>query len=186
MVGFPRSGNTFLRHSLNEMYPEYYFTRPVHTVKFLEENKEKNILIMPIRKPEDCIASWIELKDNLLYEASGSNLYYNINLVDPAIKYYIRYFSYVLDTKNILMLNFDKFTINLEYVAKAIFDRYGIFCSNLTTAEYIKDKMFKEGAVTQIPRENKDKLLYIKDMVYNSKEIKKAKDIFYKLEDMCV
>ena len=82
LTGFPRSGNTFLRYSLCNMYPEYYFNRPIHTVKFLEEYPHKDKIIMPIRNPEDCISSWVEFKSELINNKVFENkkIGFNVNI----------------------------------------------------------------------------------------------------------
>ena len=182
-MGFPRSGNTFLRYALKEMYPDHYFNRPIHTVKFIEEHYDKDMAIMPIRNPKDCISSWIEFKGNLVNKEFGPNsLFYDINNVDKAIKYYIRYFENVLKYKNdILFLNFDIFKNDLEYVSNKIYEAYNIKNLKTTTVDNIKKILIDGGGDTQIPRQDTRVLDSIKVNVESHLLLNTANHIYNEL-----
>jgi hypothetical protein len=104
---FTRSGQTFTRHALELLYgidlPETN-----HTVRFLQENE--NVLVT-FRNPLDAIASWHYFQ---VERHRGPDL-----LAD--IAFWKRYYTYVVgNPENLTLLDFDKFTVDLDYLVAKV------------------------------------------------------------------
>jgi len=102
--GFPRSGNTYLTDLLTQS-----FDVPVEFVLHKTADLYIKNCIVPIRKPEESIASWAKLNPHINLEA--------------IVKWYERFYTCVLkNANNLIILDFNYFIkqpINVvEYISK--------------------------------------------------------------------
>lgn len=109
---FPRSGNHLLDTVLKFSYPS-------NNVHWVEHNawlsdKTQNFICV-VRQPSDAICSWILLSSDNRYDRS-----------DRLLNWYIRYHEYMLNKKDVLLINFDQLISNPSCVNKLIYDKYNI------------------------------------------------------------
>ena len=164
--GFPRSGNVFLNFALKELYFNEDVSEQSHMVLTLKENPHS---FVPIRNPEDAIASWnLAQKDLPL----GSNL-------DDDIKFYIRFHTYVLENIHTLnIMDFNKFSVDIEYIKNKVYSATQIEPIKNTTIEEIKSSILETGRVHNLPRDNKDELEIIKNKVIDHLQFGQCKDLY--------
>ena len=164
--GFPRSGNVFLNFALKELYFKEDVYEQSHMVLTLKENPNS---FVPIRNPEDAIASWnLAQKDLPL----GSNL-------DDDIRFYIRFHTYVLENIHTLnIMDFNKFSVDIEYIKNKVYNAIQIDPIKNTTIEEIKNSILETGRVHNLPRDNKDELKIIKNKLVVHSQFDQCKDLY--------
>ena len=164
--GFPRSGNVFLNFALKELYFNEDVYEQSHMVLTLKENPNS---FVPIRKPEDAIASWnLAQKDLPL----GSNL-------DNDIKFYIRFHTYVLENINTLnVMDFDKFSVDIEYIKNKVYSAIEINPIKNVTIEEIKSSISETGRIYNLPRDNRDELDMVRNQVVAHSQFNQCKDLY--------
>jgi hypothetical protein len=160
---FPRSGSTYLNQALQLLY---YPTKPVnqnrHTVVAIEKLEK---VIVPFRNPKDSIASWHKYPSNGLLEAD--------------IKYYVRFYSYVLDNLNkIVLMDFDNFTQDIEYIKSQVSINYSLATNRSITNDEVKMAMLVNGKEINLPRNNKAELDLIKDKLESMPEFQECVKIY--------
>jgi hypothetical protein len=90
--GFPRSGNTYLTDLLTQS-----FDIPVEFVIHKTADLYTKNCIVPIRKPEESIASWAKLNPHIKLE--------------DIVKWYERFYTCILENAdNLIILDFNYFT----------------------------------------------------------------------------
>lgn len=171
LVGFPRSGNTFMRYALQKFFPEYEILSHTHTVKFLEENIDKMPTICVIRNPLDSLASW------LIFRSNTSESYLSI---DDDFNFYIRYYKSLIKNKEkILFLDFEIFKNDCNYIKNKINKHMNIKTDISFTASDIKKTMLLESHnIDNLPRNNKEELEEIKNVLFNENKYKEALILF--------
>jgi hypothetical protein len=144
---FPRSGSTYLNQALQLLYyPTEEVNRNRHTTIAIEKSEK---IIVSFRNPKDSIASWHKYPSNGLLEAD--------------IKYYVRFYSYVLDNLNkVVLMDFDLFTQDLEYTKSKVLDNFDISTDQVVTDAQVKEAMLANGKEINLPRNNKDQIDKIK------------------------
>jgi hypothetical protein len=152
--GFPRSGNTFLNQMLNlTFFPELDVNLRHHSVKFLT-NQEK--VIVPLRNPADAMTSW-----HLFRSPKDVNL-------DLHIKFYLRFHKAVLQKKSdVVILNFDSFTKDNDYVKIQIFDKFNAKAKQNVTCEQVKEIMLEKGYLKNLPQDNQMETKIVKEKLSN-------------------
>jgi len=136
---FPRSGNTFLNYALrNIYYPNQNPNINYHTVVALSKF---NKVIIPLRNPLDCISSW--------------NYYPSGHTLENDIKFYLRFFNAVFEADNVIIADFDKFTINLEYIKQLVISNFGSILSHETSIDKIKTSMKSDNKLLNLPDDNR-------------------------------
>lgn len=143
---FPRSGSTFLNFALKSLYYNEEPNINFHTVASI--NKYEKIIV-PFRNPVDSIASW--------------NIYPSNHVLEMDIKYYIRFYTEALNNSDkVVFFDFSKFTIDLEYIKRGVYENFNIQPTYSTTIEDIKGLMIIEKKDLNLPRDNKEELGIIK------------------------
>ena len=136
VVGFPRSGNTFL-HYCN--YLSYKLKEPQKHKLSGKALNECEYIITPLRDPLECISSRIETP-------------IDPSVVDPFIKFYIRFMETAKANKDkILFLDFEKFKDDVNYVHQAIFEKFGITPLAYPAVDKIKEEMLKRDLTNNLP-----------------------------------
>lgn len=146
-TGYCRSGNTYLNHTLKYLY---YDNEPVnlnwHTVAKLDAREK---IMVPFRNPLDCISSW--------------HLYPSSYPLDADIRYYLRFHTAVLEKiGKVVLMDFDLFTKDLQYIKTKVSDNYGLSTDSTATIEQIKESMLSDGKTINLPRNNKTELDAVK------------------------
>lgn len=167
--GFPRSGNTYLNYTLNHLY---YDNEPVnlnwHTVAKLDA---RNTMIVPIRNPLDCISSW--------------HLYPSSYPLDADIRYYLRFHTAVLEKiDKVVLMDFDLFTKDLQYVKTKVADNYGLNTDSTATIEQIKESMIANDKSLNLPRNNKAELDAVKAELQQMPEFAECLELYAKLKQL--
>ena len=138
-VGYPRSGNTFINYFLIKEYGNNKRNFWRHTAFALNNNEN---VIVPIRKPVDCISSY-------------NSFLGNTAPVSPHIDYYIRFHENVLkNKKNILIAKFEDFISDLAILRESIKNKFGLISNSSYSILDIKDEMIKDSKEINLPREN--------------------------------
>lgn len=165
--GYPRSGNTFLNQALNLIYyPDQVANLNNHSVSVITK---KNKIIVPIRNPEDCIASW--------HNYSGQGTF----LAD--IKFYLRLHNAVKNNLDkIVLINFDYFTKDLEYIKNKIKKNFDIDSVANPTINDIKNAMLETKREKHLPRNNKDLLDATKEELIKMPELQECIKLYEELK----
>lgn len=133
--GFPRSGNTFLNYVLRDLYyPTESVNNNFHTVVALSKFEK---IIVPFRNPLDCISSW--------------NYYPSNHTLEDDIKFYLRFYNAALKTKSVIFADFDKFTINIDYIKNLVLLNFGITHAQETNINLIKSVMEIDKKTKNLP-----------------------------------
>lgn len=164
---FPRSGSTYLNQALQLLY---YPTKPVnqnrHTVVAIEKLEK---VMVPFRNPKDSIASWHK------YPSNG--------LLEDDIKYYVRFYSCVLDNLNkVILMDFNNFTQDIEYIKSQVSINYSLTTDRLITNNEVKMAMLTNGKEINLPRNNKAKLDLIKDKLESIPKFQECVKIYDSLK----
>jgi hypothetical protein len=167
--GFPRSGNTYLNQALQLMYyPSDLVNDNRHTVVAIEKSKK---IMVPFRNPIDCIASWHK------YPSSGE--------LELDIKYYIRLYSFVLNNLNkVVLMDFDLFTNDLEYIKTKVFENFGLTTAQNVTDSQIKEAMLTNGRERNLPQNNKEEINTTKAALQTIPEFSQCSDIYQQLKSI--
>lgn len=166
--GYPRSGNTYLNYALRHLY---YATEPTnitwHTVAKLDAREK---IIVPIRKPLDCISSLH------LYPSNCS--------LDMDIKYYIRFHEAVLSRLDkIVLMDFDYFTENIEYIKDKVSKNFGIGTDSSITDTQVKEVMLAGNKDINLPRNNQEELNAVKERLVNQPLFEKCINLYRQIKE---
>lgn len=167
IVGYPRNGNTYLSHILNaSYYPEEEMNNFWHTVLKLDAYPK---VIVPYRNPLDCIASW-----HLLLRSKDLAM---------DIKYYIRFYTAVLERNNLVLLKFESFTKDFQYVYLNINKHFGIDPVAFPTDFQIKETMLNSNRENNLPRDNQEELNSIKERLQDMLDFDKCIQLYERLKE---
>lgn len=173
--GFPRSGNTFLRNLIKNSYTNFIVPIHIHNFAYVEQNYDKNYFIVPIRNPKDAIGSWDYYRD--FYVEKNSH----INNFDKksGFFYYNNFYERVLKLSDkVLILDFDKFTSDVEYVYSSIYKFYSEAPEVKITIDDIKELMILNGQNINIPQNNKESLDIYKNNVLLDNDYYKCLELY--------
>jgi len=158
---FPRSGQTFLNYALKHLYYEDATNTNYHTVKSLISLEKP---IIALRNPLDCITSW---------SSKGLD-----SLIDD-INHYLRFHNAVLDNKHkAVILEFDKFTVDGDYVIHKIKEAFGIDPIKTWDLDAIKNSMLEQGREKNLPFGNYDNINKLKEELQAMPEFQQCLDLY--------
>lgn len=164
-TGYCRSGNTFLNYVIRAFYyPNETVNLNWHTVAKL---KARERVLVPFRNPLDCITSW--------------HLYPSSYPLEADIKYYLRFYSAVLETPNAVLMDFDLFTKDLTYTHKKVFDVFGISSDINMTIEQVKATMLADGKTINLPRDDKAESTKIQEQLQTTQDYAKCVELYERL-----
>jgi len=166
---FPRSGSTYLNQALQLLYyPTEEVNRNRHTTIAIEKSDK---IMVPFRNPKDSIASWHKYPSNGLLEAD--------------IKFYVRFYSFVLSNLDkVVLMDFDNFTQDIEYIKSQVSDSYNLTTDALVTNDEVKMAMLVNGKEINLPRNNKAELDLIKASLESMPEFTECVDIYARLKQI--
>ena len=105
--------------------------------------------MVPFRNPLDAISSWHKWPSTCELEAD--------------VRYYIRFHKAVLDNLHkVVLMDFDYFTKDLDYIKNKVFKNFGIGTDNQVTDAQVKEVMLAGGKEINLPRNNKEELDIVK------------------------
>ena len=131
VLGYPRSGNTFIEVILNRVFKGIVNSSHIHTVEYLL-NRLGNNLVVPIRNPLDSVSSWIALR-----HSEGITL-----SVEQALDEYVVYYKAFEENKGkICLLDFEKFKNDISYVKTKVEKHYGNISNKPITLEKVMKEM---------------------------------------------
>lgn len=164
---YPRSGSTYLNQALNLLYyPKQKANLNKHSVIAIENSY--NILVA-FRNPLDSIASWHRYPSNGELEAD--------------VKFYIRFYSAVLNKLDkIVLMEFDSFVKDINYIRDKVFKSFGIETNRYVTDTQIKEAMLTEGKMINLPRDNKEELTLVKNQLQNTTGFDKCLELYDQLK----
>ena len=167
--GFPRSGNTYLNYALYLLfYPNEEINNFSHLVSSIKPNKKT---IVPFRNPLDSIASWQTTFSN------GS--------LEGDIKYYIRFYSYVLNNLDtVVLMDFDKFTQDIDYIKSQISANYNLTTDISVTDDEVKMAMLVNNKEINLPRNEKEELNLVKSTLESMPEFQECLDLYNRLKQI--
>lgn len=165
IVGIPRSGNVFLSYALSEMYDVERQNRPIHSERAL---KTINYIVLPIRNPEQCILSTMNISSNQ----------YNEDMINFLVKRYNTFMKQVVRYRyKMSILNFDIFINDLDYVAKKLNKKFNypldLKIKN-NTQEIIKNKMLINDKIINLPRKYTIDVEKVKSIINKSYKIEEC------------
>lgn len=165
--GFPRSGSTYLNQSLNLLYyPDQEVNWNRHTVAAIEK---ANRIMVTFRNPADSIASWQK------YPSNGH--------LEEDIRFYIRFYSAVLGSLNkIVLMDFDYFTKDIDYIKDKVFKNFGIETNRYATDSQVREAMLANGKDINLPRNNKEELALVKEQLQNTAGFDKCLELYAQLK----
>jgi hypothetical protein len=166
---YPRSGSTYLNQALQLFYyPSEKVNENKHTTIAIKKSKK---IMISFRNPLDSIASWHKYPSNGLIEAD--------------IKFYVRFYSYVLDNLNkVVLMDFDNFTQDIEYIKSQVSNNYNLTTDALVTNDEVKMAMLVNGKEINLPRNNKEELNLIKESLKSMPEFTKCIDLYARLKQI--
>lgn len=163
-VGYPRSGNTFLNYAFKHLYDFERVSINLHTPSSLQKYDK---VFVPFRHPLDCISSWHD------YSRSTS--------LEDDIRYYLRFYRAVLESPSVVLMDFDKFTDDLKYIQKKVFETFGETAEAQATVKQVKEAMIANRMQKNLPRKNKKILKPIKKQLKKMPEFQECLDLYDKL-----
>jgi len=178
VVGYPRSGNTFLNFAFERMYKLNEPPNNYHTVKAMEHFDK---IFVPLRNPLDCIASWAH------YQKYYFEDYFDFKIkeitdktINDDISYYLRFYSSAIKMNSkITFLDFNSFTVDLGYIE----NKTGVERKRQIDVEAVKLQMAKHDKKINIPTNNQEILKQIKDQVSMNPRIKECYDLYNKAKE---
>jgi hypothetical protein len=163
---YPRSGQTFLNYALKHLYYTDEVNVNYHSVKSLLQLDKP---IVSLRNPLDCIPSWSN------YPSHG-------DLIDD-INYYLRFHKAVLDNKEkTVILEFDKFTVDGNYLVAKIKEAFGIDPINNWDLDVIKSSMLENGKNLNLPVNNYDNINKLKQELESMSEFQECVELYVTLK----
>lgn len=179
---YPRSGSTFLVTALEHIYTDCYFHLARHTVWEVKDEVSKGkILVVPFRNPLDSIGSWnIYRQEGHL---GGSHFDWHNDTLEGDFKFYLRFYSEILPHKdNLVFFDFDKFTLDLDYIKSKIKKFYNLEPIGNPSVETIKKFMSEDIRKLNIPRENKPLIEEIKLQIKEHPSYNDTLKLYQKLQ----
>lgn len=165
--GYPRSGSTYLNQALNLLYyPEQKVNTNRHTVSAIDK---ANRIMVTFRNPVDSVASWQKYPSQASLEAD--------------IKFYIRFYSAVLNNlSKVVLMDFDFFTKDIDYIKDKVFKNFGLTASRFVTDEDVKQAMLTNGKEINLPRNNQEELARVKEELPNVPGFDKCLELYAQLK----
>ena len=165
--GFPRSGSTYLNQSINLLYyPDQEVNWNRHTVAAIEK---ANRIMVTFRNPADSIASWQK------YPSNGH--------LEEDVRFYIRFYSAVLDNLNkVVLMDFDYFTKDIDYIKDKVFKNFGIETNRYVTDSQVREAMLANGKDINLPRNNKEELALVKEQLQNTAGFDRCLELYAQLK----
>lgn len=163
VVSYPRSGSNYLNYALHLIYyPEKAINPSHYTVAQLELNSSS---IVPFRNPLDAISSWKN--------------YPTQSELKKDIKFYIRFYNGILNNLNkIVLMDFDVFTKDVNYIKNTILKEFGISTDKNVVEYQIKKAMLLDGKEINLPRDNKNELDLIKEKLQKMPEFNECLSLY--------
>jgi len=164
---FPRSGGTYLNTTLQLLYyPNTFFVKNQHTVSAIEKAEK---IIVPIRNPLDCISSWYVFSQSVSLEMD--------------IKFYSRFHSAVLSNiSKVILMDFGQFTKDIDYIKDKVFKNFGIDTNRNITDEQVRQAMLTNGKDINLPRNNKEELDAVKDVLPNEPGFDRCVELYNQMK----
>lgn len=177
-AGFPRSGNTFLNFVLKTLYfPTEEINNTRHEANMFDRHSK---LIVPIRNPIDCIASWNNYIP--LFGIEGMLIERNL---EQDIKFFLRFYNKVLSVgKNAVVMDFDRFTTSVDYIKDTVKENFGYETDVSLSIEDAKSKMATENEnfIDNLPRNNQEELNSIKEKLQDIPGFDKCLELYAQLK----
>lgn len=167
--GYPRSGNTYLNYALNLLYyPEESANWNNHTVVAVEK---ANKIMVPFRNPLDSISSWHKYP-------------WQSTMIDD-INYYIRFYSAILGSLDkVVLMDFDYFTKDIDYIKDKIFKNFSIGTDNYVIDAQVKEAMLANGKDINLPRNYKEELDAVKAELQQMPEFTQCVELYERLKQV--
>ena len=164
---FPRSGSVYLNQALNLLYyPNKTPNTQLHTISSITKLTK---VLVPFRNPMDAIPSW--------------NIFMNMYSIESDVKFYIRFYSAVLDNLNkVVLMDFDYFTKDLDYIKDKVSKNFGIETDRSITDTQVKEAMLAGNKDINLPRNNQEELNAVKEQLANQPLFEKCVELFNELK----
>lgn len=177
-AGFPRSGNTFLNFVLKSLYfPTESINGTRHEANMFDRYAK---LLVPLRNPLDCIASW----NKYIPQFVVYSMVIERNLKED-IKFYLRFHNKVLSAGDgAVIMDFDKFTTDIDYTKNRVLENFGYTTDVSLTIDSAKEAMPKENEdfADNLPRNDKAELDAIKQQLMNTPGFDQCVELYNQLK----
>ena len=125
--------------------------------------------MVTFRNPADSIASWQK------YPSNGQ--------LEEDVKFYIRFYSAVLDNLNkVVLMDFEYFTKDIDYIKDKVFKNFGIETNRYVTDEQVKQAMLANDKHINLPRNNQEELALVKEQLKTMPDFDKCLELYAKLK----
>jgi hypothetical protein len=179
-AGFPRSGNTFLNFVLKSLYfPTEGMNGTRHEANMFDRYSK---LIVPIRNPIDCIASY----NNYIPLFAIHGMFIERDLKKD-IAYYLRFYNKVMEYRSkAVVVDFDKFTTDIDYIKEVVDNNFGYTTNVSLTINQAKTNMAMENQdfIDNLPRDNKEELDAVKTELQQMPEFAQCMDLYNQLKGL--
>jgi hypothetical protein len=181
VVGYPRSGNHFLRYSIELLYdlPKKFVEE--HTAKALTDS---DFSFVPVRNPLDCISSWSLFRVKpyqKIRELTKDTMREDVN-------YYLRFFNKCLELPSkVCFLDFNFFTTDISYTI----DRTTLYIGNpLNSSVSLADvkgsiENAEERPKLFLPEGTNKNIALAKEMLHEDQKYQECLDLYSALVERC-
>lgn len=167
--GYPRSGSTYLNQALNLLYyPEQKANKNKHTVIAIEES---NRIMVTFRNPLESISSW--------------QAYPLYSEIDEDVRYYSRFYKGVLkNIHKVVLMDFDVFTKNIDYIKDKVFKNFGINTNRYITDIEVKETMLANNKQLNLPRGNEEELAAIRQQLTDFPGFSECVELYQQIKSL--
>jgi hypothetical protein len=135
----------------------------IHNSAYVTNYIDKDIFLIPIRNPLDCITSWHWSRHNDSKEGDLGKFSF-----ESDFNFYINFYSSIVEVKDkVVVLDFNKFTTDNNYIYSLVQQRTGIEATSRLSSDEVRQIMVLAGDSRNLPRDNKSELDLIKPQVLN-------------------
>jgi len=164
----PRTGSTLLYNIFKSVFTDKLITK---THDFVYNTND--LFVVTIREPYNCILSILMCNEVTTDPVNNNNNLTNayINFMERGGKDYIDNITNILTCKNVIVLNYDKFVHNYDYIFQIIENKISMTISNSQKIEiYDKNNINSVNNLTNKFNSFKE---YCSDTQYHGKHISK-------------
>lgn len=163
----PRTGSTLVYNIFKSVFTDKVITK---THEFVYNTND--LFVVTIRHPYNSILSILMCKEQTTEPVNNNNLTYAIyDFMTYGGKDYINNITNILTCKNIIVLNYDKFVHNYDYIFQIIENKIGMTISNSQKIKiYDKNNITSVNNLTNQFNSFKE---YCSDTQYHGKHISK-------------
>jgi hypothetical protein len=181
VVGYPRSGNHFLRYSIELLYDLPKKFAEEHTAKALIDS---DFSFVPVRNPLDSISSWSLFRVKPYYKIKELTK----GTMREDVNYYLRFFNecLALPTK-VCFLDFNLFTTDISYTIGRTTPHIGDPLNNSVSLADVKTSIQNTERKPKLflPEGTNKNIELAKEMLHEDQKYQECADLYSVLLERC-